>query len=148
MTWLKLLLSMSPFGLNRAAMTNFVKSKMENLKAVTGAHVLGDIRVNNVQALKNLNATRDFIANVIKKFKLCELGSFYHQFEEGGGFTGVVCLSESHVAIHTWPELEYLTLDVYLCNYSRDNRDTCNFVFDEISNYFEPREIKKQTLER
>lgn len=135
-------------GLNLVAMNNAIKSTMETTQVVTGTHVLGDIQAGNVCALKNLSATKDFISNVIKKFKLCELGSFYHQFEEGGGFTGVVSLSESHVAIHTWPELGYLTLDVYLCNYSRDNRVVCSLVFNEISNYFEPKKIKKQTLER
>ena len=38
-----------------------------------------------------------------------------------GGVTGVVLLAESHVALHTWPELGNVTLDVYVCNFSGDN---------------------------
>ena len=38
-----------------------------------------------------------------------------------GGVTGVVLLAESHVAIHTWPELGNVTLDSYVCNFSGDN---------------------------
>ena len=38
-----------------------------------------------------------------------------------GGVTGVVLLAESHVAIHTWPELGNVTLDIYVCNFSGDN---------------------------
>mgnify|MGYP003618082635 CR=1 FL=1 len=40
---------------------------------------------------------------------------------QGGGVTGVVLLAESHVAIHTWPELGNVTLDIYVCNFSGDN---------------------------
>ena len=35
-----------------------------------------------------------------------------------GGVTGVVLLAESHVAIHTWPELGNVTLDIYVCNFN------------------------------
>ena len=38
-----------------------------------------------------------------------------------GGVTGAVLLAESHVAIHTWPELGNVTLDIYVCNFSGDN---------------------------
>ena len=30
-------------------------------------------------------------------------------------------LAESHLAVHTWPELEAATLDVYVCNFGADN---------------------------
>ena len=38
-----------------------------------------------------------------------------------GGITGVVLLAESHLALHTWPELGAVTLDVYVCNVGGDN---------------------------
>lgn len=38
-----------------------------------------------------------------------------------GGVTGAVLLAESHLAIHTWPERDSVTLDVYVCNFSTDN---------------------------
>jgi spermidine synthase len=37
------------------------------------------------------------------------------------GVTGAVLLAESHLAIHTWPERNSVTLDVYVCNFSTDN---------------------------
>ncbi|MEP1613546.1 MAG: adenosylmethionine decarboxylase [Roseobacter sp.] len=42
------------------------------------------------------------------------LGGHFHIFE-GGGVTGVLLLSESHISIHTWPEFSYAALDVFMC---------------------------------
>jgi S-adenosylmethionine decarboxylase len=38
-----------------------------------------------------------------------------HSFGEGAGITGVAILAESHISIHTWPELDYAALDVFMC---------------------------------
>lgn len=48
----------------------------------------------------------------------------FHGFgtaEAPAGATGAVVLAESHLAVHTWPELDAVTIDLYVCNYSRDN---------------------------
>jgi len=34
---------------------------------------------------------------------------------EKGGVSVIALVSESHVAIHTWPEYGYATIDVYTC---------------------------------
>jgi S-adenosylmethionine decarboxylase len=52
---------------------------------------------------------------------LSAVGELFHRFDGGGGVTGVVLLAESHLAVHTWPELGAVTLDVYVCNFSGDN---------------------------
>lgn len=67
---------------------------------------------------------------------LTPLGAYFYQFiHEGGekaGVTGTVVLAESHLAIHTWPETGDVTLDVYVCNYSRDNSDRARGVFQRV----------------
>ena len=37
-----------------------------------------------------------------------------HRFD-GGGITGFILLAESHIALHTYPELGYVALDVFSC---------------------------------
>ena len=37
-----------------------------------------------------------------------------HQFE-GQGVTAVSILAESHISIHTWPEIKYAGVDIYTC---------------------------------
>lgn len=43
------------------------------------------------------------------------LHSNVHEFGEGYGNTGVVMLAESHISVHTWPELNYAAFDIFLC---------------------------------
>ncbi len=45
-----------------------------------------------------------------------------HKFNEGGGVTGVALLAESHISVHTWPELNYAAFDVFMCGASKPEK--------------------------
>lgn len=122
--------------------------KLKNKKPITGLHILGEVYTKEIKKLNSLESTKKHISRIIKRFGLHELGSFYYEFPKENGFTGLISLVESHIAIHTWPELRYLTLDVYLCNYSKDNSITCKMVFKEISHFFKPVKITRATIIR
>jgi S-adenosylmethionine/arginine decarboxylase-like enzyme len=64
------------------------------------------------------------------------------------GVTGNVVLAESHLAIHTWPENSGVTLDVYVCNYSRDNSDRARQTFQEVTNALAPQEMARHEVIR
>ena len=38
-----------------------------------------------------------------------------HTFSPNGGISGVAVLKESHISIHTWPELDYAAVDIFVC---------------------------------
>ena len=38
-----------------------------------------------------------------------------HHFTPNQGISGVAVLAESHISIHTWPEIGYAALDVFMC---------------------------------
>ena len=38
-----------------------------------------------------------------------------HQFADNGGISGVAVLAESHISIHTWPELDFAAFDIFMC---------------------------------
>lgn len=42
------------------------------------------------------------------------LGLHVHEYSPQG-VTGVAILAESHLAVHTWPEIGYVAADVYTC---------------------------------
>lgn len=122
--------------------------KQINKKIFTGLHIFGELRGTSKLKLDSLTAAKARIRKIISDNELNYLGSYYHKFTSHGGFTGVVCLAESHIALHTWPELNYLTLDVFLCNYTRINNRRCHKVFQEIVEYFSPYIIKKRFIKR
>lgn len=43
------------------------------------------------------------------------ISAHFHAFGGQGGVTGVVLLAESHISVHTWPELDFAALDIFMC---------------------------------
>lgn len=54
----------------------------------------------------------------------------FHKFSPQG-ISGVVVISESHLAVHTWPELGYAAVDVFTCGDRVDPWDACNYIVDK-----------------
>lgn len=81
------------------------------------------------------------------------VGEHWHRFPDAadgqpGGITGMLLLAESHVALHTWPELASVTLDVYVCNYGGDNSAKARALMAALVACFEPADARQQALER
>ncbi|MEE9587550.1 MAG: adenosylmethionine decarboxylase [Hyphomicrobiaceae bacterium] len=38
-----------------------------------------------------------------------------HHFTPNGGVSGVAVLAESHISIHSWPEVDFAALDIFMC---------------------------------
>jgi spermidine synthase/S-adenosylmethionine decarboxylase len=64
------------------------------------------------------------------------------------GATGAVVLAESHLAVHTWPELGSVTVDLYVCNFSQDNRAAAERAFRRLESAFQPRRTVRRDIER
>ena len=45
-----------------------------------------------------------------------------HHFSPNGGISGVAVLAESHISIHTWPEISYAAVDVFMCGNAQPHR--------------------------
>jgi spermidine synthase len=93
------------------------------------------------------DALRRFCFDTVNASGLTILGDLFHSFE-GGGVTGAVVLAESHLAIHTWPELNSVTLDVYVCNYTQDNSSRARRVVDELIGLFDPEDYVRHEVPR
>jgi S-adenosylmethionine decarboxylase proenzyme len=78
---------------------------------------------------------------------LTVVGDSFHQFEPQG-VTGTVLLAESHIAIHTWPEAGFVTVDVYVCNLQTDNTTKAEHVFRTLEAALKPRRTRFQAIHR
>jgi S-adenosylmethionine decarboxylase len=99
-------------------------------------------------AMTDPRALRDACLAAVRGVALQPVGELFHRFPEGGGVTGVVLLAESHVAVHTWPELGAVTLDVYVCNYGADNSARAHALLDALADAFAPRHLERHALQR
>ncbi|MFN9500584.1 MAG: adenosylmethionine decarboxylase [Chryseotalea sp.] len=100
-----------------------------------GQHALGKLVACSPNTLADLSSFQLFIEKEINRLQLNPLGNVYHQFPQGG-FTAVVCLAESHLSVHTWPEYNFVTFDVFLSNYQRNNEDKTHQLKEALHAFF------------
>jgi S-adenosylmethionine decarboxylase proenzyme len=122
-----------------------------------GLHVLANLYRcrGGARYLTDARALRAVCIGAIERAGLTIIGDLFRQFpgddgvpDPAAGVTGCVVLAESHVAIHTWPELACVTLDAYVCNYSRDNTARARALVDDLMALFQPEECVRHDVER
>jgi len=60
----------------------------------------------------------------------------FRPFEPEEGYTLFVVIEESHFIIQTWPEWEFVNIDVVMCNYSRDNSELARSLARSLKDFF------------
>lgn len=123
--------------------------------AVQGNHLTADLRGCDAEQPLMLSpeALRALCVDAVAAAELGAVGELFHRFtpapgQTQSGITGIVLLAESHLAVHTWPELGAVSLDVYVCNLGRDNRARAEALMSRLIAAFGAAEVKRQTLLR
>lgn len=75
-------------------------------------------------------------------------GHGHGQTQTQTGLTGMLLLAESHLAVHTWPELGVVTLDVYVCNRGHDCSAAAQAVMDALCAAFQPERVEQRAWAR
>ena len=66
-------------------------------------------------SLQSEMVLRAVFERVIEELELKAIDSVWHSFPGAGGVTGMVALTESHLACHTYPEHGIATFNLYCC---------------------------------
>ncbi len=66
-------------------------------------------------ALRDEALIRSVLTRVIEDLGLKSIGDVWHKFPGEGGVTGMIALTESHLACHTYPEHGIATFNLYCC---------------------------------
>ena len=69
----------------------------------------------NAESLRDESILRTLFDRIIAELGLKSVGSVWHKFGGEGGVTGLVALTESHLACHTYPEHGTATFNLYCC---------------------------------
>ena len=88
--------------------------------------------------------------NLFKKtLQLCNdvqlqiVDSYLHIYPPQG-LSIIITLAESHIGLHTWPEHDYMSLDVFICDDPKKAHDFVN----EIKKLIKPEKVEEIVINR
>ncbi|MGE5422329.1 MAG: adenosylmethionine decarboxylase [Ignavibacteriales bacterium] len=112
-----------------------------------GRHILAEIYGCSFNILNDLAKVEETMINAALEAG-AEVREFvFHKFSPQG-VSGVVVISESHLAIHTWPELGYAAVDVFTCGDRVDPWDACNYLVEQFeATHMNATEVKRGIME-
>ena len=79
-----------------------------------GTHVVLDLYDCEAPILDSEKKVEEVLKKAAEVANATVIGSVFRKFSPQG-VSGVVVVSESHLAIHTWPEHRYASVDIYTC---------------------------------
>jgi len=95
-----------------------------------GKHMIADIHnIKNSKLLNNKFLLIDVLKKICRNYDFEVLNIVDYSFQPIG-CTILFLLSESHMSIHTFPEKNHLSFDIYTCREYKDNEE-----YDKIFNY-------------
>jgi S-adenosylmethionine decarboxylase len=119
-----------------------------------GLHLTADLRdcAGASALMTDTQALRALCLAAVADAGLLAVSELFHRFDpradRQSGITGVVLLAESHLAVHTWPEIGGVTIDAYVCNFSADNSARARRLMDRLIATFAPQRLTQRQLER
>ncbi len=108
-----------------------------------GKHITVDMYGCSFSSLDNIEFIKNAMVAAIKAANMTLLDFSYHKFEPQG-LTALALLGESHMSIHTYPELGYAAIDVFTCGeFSRPDK-----AVRTLKEYLQPDKMKTTNIKR
>ncbi|NPV87940.1 adenosylmethionine decarboxylase [Coprothermobacteraceae bacterium] len=96
-----------------------------------GRHYIVEASGCNPNVLNDINKVEEILIEAARQANATVVTSTFHHFYPQG-VSGVVVVSESHLAIHTWPERGYAALDIYTCGDHTDPKKAVDYVVQHL----------------
>ena len=96
-----------------------------------GTHLLLDLRQCNPDLLDDLQYIKQAMMRAATEAGATVLGENFHKFNPLG-VTGIIAISESHLAIHTWPEHGYAAVDIFTCGSSFGYQKAAQLIIEHL----------------
>lgn len=101
--------------------------KAEKSTVHLGRHILAELYNCDSNVLNNVQLIEKYMTEAAVKCGATVVEKRFHMFSPYG-VSGVVIISESHLAIHTWPEHGYAAVDLFTCGDSCDPMIAYNYL--------------------
>ncbi len=92
-----------------------------------GQHVLAEFFECDPNILNSIDKVEKYMVDAALECGATIVQKCFHMFNPYG-VSGVVIISESHLAIHTWPELGYAAVDLFTCGDKCDPKISYEFL--------------------
>lgn len=116
---------------------------MTELNKALGQHLLVEFYNCNQTILDDVAGIEQHMNKAARVCGATVVQSTFHRFQPYG-VSGVVVISESHLAIHTWPEYGYASVDLYTCGEEVEPMKA----YEYLKAVFESQETEIQSLKR
>ena len=97
-----------------------------------GRHVLAEFFECDPNTLNSIDKVEKYMMEAALECGATIVQKCFHMFSPYG-VSGVVIISESHLAIHTWPELGYAAVDLFTCGSKCDPKVAYEFLKNKFS---------------
>jgi S-adenosylmethionine decarboxylase len=101
----------------------------------------------DVNMLNKPAEIREMMEDAARNARATVIESVIHQFNPFG-VSGVVVISESHLAIHTWPEYGYAAVDIFTCGEDVDPWQCFYYMQEKLkAKHFQTFEMKRGVMD-
>jgi len=114
-----------------------VKKKNQSL----GEHLIAEFW--GVKIEEDMAKIEKILIEAAKKTGSTPLEIVSHKFSPKG-FSAMILLAESHIALHYWPENEYLAVDIFTCGKDSDPQKGLEYLKEQ----FQPKKMEIQRINR
>ena len=113
-----------------------IQKNKKYLSPAVGHEISCVMKNINPEFLKDNKKLTALLITALKKDKFTILDAISHSFEPQG-YTALILLAESHLALHTYPEHDSVYFNMYSCRGPNDAKK----VFQTIKSALAPKEI-------
>tara|TARA_B100001939_G_scaffold310222_1_gene292002 strand:+ start:45112 stop:45603 length:492 start_codon:yes stop_codon:yes gene_type:complete len=108
-----------------------------------GEHYIIELYECSHEVLDNLEQVQTTLLDAADISGATIIDQRFHKFSPQG-VSGVVVIAESHLSIHTWPELGYAALDLFTCSKDMDIQKA----LDLLKQVFKPGDMVVEYIQR
>ena len=131
--------------LDRIGPAGTQKMLRHNMEYIVGKHVYGNLYGCDAEALADEQLIVRVVRESVRVAKATLMGVKSWKVEGvKGGVSVLALISESHIAVHTWPEYKYAAVDVFTCG---DHSDP-EAAFEHIVKALKPRWVVQHYADR
>ena len=96
-----------------------------------GTHLLVELNECDATLLDDMALVKQALLDAADEAGATIVGEVFHKFSPVG-VTGIVCIAESHISIHTWPEHAYAAVDIFTCGENFKPMEAAQFIAESL----------------